>query len=155
MNYKNKTLIVIILTIFNLIPSCVFFEQPTATCELLDVYVKDEQEYKEEYFSFGSSASQQRVEKQQQVIISYICTTLKITNTSNKNIYNSTINIQAMAGNRNYYKTISIDVIIEPQATIYVPVEIEKYTKQLTAVDKKNDAPWNTDSIKINSSRWR
>lgn len=149
MNFKNKTIILTLLIAISLVTSCTLFELPKGECELLDVYTRDEQEYKEEYFAFGSSASQQRADKPQEVTVSYICTTVKITNTSNKNIYNSTINIQASARDRTYYKTISLDVLIAPGATIYIPVEIEKYTKQLAAVNKTNDAAWDKASIQI------
>lgn len=146
---KNKLIYASIFVLLTMVSSCTLFDLPKGECELLDVYTRDEQEYKEEYFAFGSSASQQRADKPQEVTVSYICTTVKITNTSNKNIYNSTINIQASAGDRTYYKTISLDVLIAPGATIYIPVEIEKYTKQLSAVNKTNDAAWDKASIQI------
>ncbi len=84
-----------------------------------------------------------------------ICTTIKVTNTCNKNIYNTTINIQANAGDRVYYKTVSLDVLIAPGNSIYIPVEIEKYTKQLNAEIKNNDSDWDKNSIKIISVSWR
>lgn len=149
MNFKKRIFTLVILTTISLQTSCTLFELPTGACELLDVYTRNEQEYKEEYFSFGNSTSQERADKTQEVTISYICTTVKISNTSKKSIYTTTINIQASAGERTYYKTISLDVLIAPGATIYIPIEIEKYTKQLAAVDTNNDAPWDTNSIKI------
>lgn len=154
---KNKLIYASIFVLLTMVSSCSLFELPTGSCELMDdVYTRDEQGYKEEYFTFGtSSTSKDRAERAQEVLISYICATVKITNTSNKNIYNTTINIQASAGKRNYYKTISLDVVITPGSTIYIPIEIEKQTKQLTAVGASNDDKWDTSSVKIISSYWR
>ena len=157
MNFKNKTIILTLLIAISLVTSCTFFELPTGSCELMDdVYTRDEQGYKEEYFTFGtSSTSKDRAERTQEVLISYICATVKITNTSNRNIYNTTINIQAKAGERTYYKTISLDVLITPGSTIYIPIEIEKQTKQLAAIGASNDDKWDTSSVKIISVFWR
>lgn len=154
---KNKLIYASIFVLLTMVSSCSLFELPTGSCELMDdVYTRDEQGYKEEYFTFGtSSTSKDRAERAQEVLISYICATVKITNTSNKNIYNTTINIQASAGKRNYYKTISLDVVITPGSTIYIPIEIEKQTKQLAAVEASNDEKWDTSSVKIISSYWR
>lgn len=154
---KNKLIYASIFVLLTMVSSCSLFELPTGSCELMDdVYTRDEQGYKEEYFTFGtSSTSKDRAERTQEVLISYICATVKITNTSNRNIYNTTINIQAKAGERPYYKTISLDVVITPGSTIYIPVEIEKQTKQLAAVGASNDNKWDTSSVKIISVFWR
>lgn len=154
---KNKLIYASIFVLLTMVSSCSLFELPTGSCELMDdVYTRDEQGYKEEYFTFGtSSTSKDRAERTQEVLISYICATVKITNTSNRNIYNTTINIQAKAGERTYYKTISLDVVITPGSTIYIPVEIEKQTKQLAAVGASNDDKWDTSSVKIISVFWR
>ena len=154
---KNKLIYASIFVLLTMVSSCSLFELPNGSCELMDdVYTRDEQGYKEEYFTFGtSSTSKDRAERTQEVLISYICATVKITNTSNRNIYNTTINIQAKAGERTYYKTISLDVLITPGSTIYIPIEIEKQTKQLAAIGASNDDKWDKDSIKIISSYWR
>lgn len=154
---KNKLIYASIFVLLTMVSSCSLFELPTGSCELMDdVYTRDEQGYKEEYFTFGtSSTSKDRAERTQEVLISYICATVKITNTSNRNIYNTTINIQAKAGERTYYKTISLDVLITPGSTIYIPIEIEKQTKQLAAVGASNDDKWDTSSVKIISVFWR
>lgn len=154
---KNKLIYASIFVLLTMVSGCSLFELPTGSCELMDdVYTRDEQGYKEEYFTFGtSSTSKDRAERAQEVLISYICATVKITNTSNRNIYNTTINIQAKAGERPYYKTISLDVVITPGSTIYIPVEIEKQTKQLAAVGASNDDKWDTSSVKIISVFWR
>ena len=154
---KNKLIYASIFVLLTMFSSCSLFELPTGSCELMnDVYTRDEQGYKEEYFTFGtSSTNKDRAERAQEVLISYICATVKITNTSNRNIYNTTINIQAKAGERTYYKTISLDVVITPGSTIYIPVEIEKQTKQLAAVGASNDDKWDTSSVKIISVFWR
>ena len=154
---KNKLIYASIFVLLTMVSSCSLFELPTGSCELMDdVYTRDEQGYKEEYFTFGtSSTSKDRAERTQEVLISYICATVKITNTSNRNIYNTTINIQAKAGERTYYKTISLDVVITPGSTIYIPIEIEKQTKQLAAIGASNDDKWDTSSVKIISVFWR
>ncbi len=153
---KKRFFILIILGFFfSIFIGCSFFEAPEGSVELLDVYTRDEEGYVEEYYTFGDSTSEKRVSKTEEVLISYLCTTVKITNTCDKNIYNTTINIQANAGTRTYYKTISLDVTITPGSSIYIPVEIEKYTKQLTAVNKDNDDKWDTNSIKIISVSWK
>ena len=154
---KKKLIYASIFVLLTMFSSCSLFELPTGSCELMDdVYTRDEQGYKEEYFTFGtSSTSKDRAERAQEVLISYICATVKITNTSNRNIYNTTINIQAKAGERTYYKTISLDVLITPGSTIYIPIEIEKQTKQLAAVGASNDDKWDTSSVKIISVFWR
>lgn len=155
---KNKLIYASIFVLLTMVSSCSLFELPTGSCELMDdVYTRDEQGYIEEYFTFGTDGStkNKHEDKKQEVLISYICATVKITNTSNKNIYNTTINIQAKAGERTYYKTISLDVVITPGSTIYIPIEIEKQTKQLAAVGTSNDDKWDKDSIKIISSYWR
>lgn len=154
---KNKLIYASIFVLLTMVSSCSLFELPNGSCELMDdVYTRDEQGYKEEYFTFGtSSTSKDRAERTQEVLISYICATVKITNTSNRNIYNTTINIQAKAGERTYYKTISLDVLITPGSTIYIPIEIEKQTKQLAAVGASNDDKWDTSSVKIISVFWR
>ena len=154
---KNKLIYASIFVLLTMVSSCSLFELPTGSCELMDdVYTRDEQGYKEEYFTFGtSSTSKDRAERTQEILISYICATVKITNTSNRNIYNTTINIQAKAGERTYYKTISLDVVITPGSTIYIPIEIEKQTKQLAAIGASNDDKWDTSSVKIISVFWR
>lgn len=153
---KTKKLILATVILFPFL-SCSFFESPSGTVELLDVYTRNEVEYIDTYsfYTFGTSSSEKGISKTKQVTVSYICTTVKITNTSDKNIYNTTINIQAKAGERTYYKTISLDVTIEPGNSIFIPIEIEKNTKDLKAVDSKNDADWDIDSIKIISVSWR
>lgn len=153
-NKKNNFLIVLFISLF--LTNCTLFDLPTGNCELLDVYIRNEQSYVEEYVTSGSASSSiQTKPKKEEVTISYICTTIKVTNTCNKNIYNTTINIQANAGDRVYYKTVSLDVLIAPGNSIYIPVEIEKYTKQLNAEIKNNDSDWDKNSIKIISVSWR
>ena len=155
MNFKNNFFIFCFSIFIFSVNSCSLFDSPSGSCELLDVYTRNEQGYVEEYIAFGQSSSTQILPKKEEVTISFICTTVKITNTSNKNIYNSTINIQACAGDRTYYKTISLDVLIPPGTSIYIPVEIEKYTKQLNAGISDNDHEWDKSSIKILSTFWR
>lgn len=152
-NFIAKILKFSFLVCFSVITSsCTIFDEPTGTVDFLDVYTRDEQVYVDEYFTIPSSSLSTKPThepKTQEVLISYICATLKITNTSNRNIYNTTVNIQASAGSRTYYKTVSLDVTIKPGDTIFLPVEIEKNTKELKAVGDNNDAKWNLDSFKI------
>ena len=142
----------IILTAFFLV-SCSIFDPPEGEAELMDSYIRNEQGYIEEYFTFGTSSvndsQDHRVSKKEEVIFSYLCTTIKIKNTGKNYIYNSTISLEAKAGDRTYYKTVSLDISIAPGATVYIPVELEKYTKQLVAAGTDNDKPWDKGSIKI------
>lgn len=151
--FKKKKLIMAFSLSLSLL-SCSFYDDPEGKVEILDVYTRYEQGYREDYFTFGSSTSKQHEYKTEEVLISYLCTTVKITNTCDKKIYNTTINIQANAGERTYYKTISLDVIIKPGESIYIPIEIEKYTKELKAVGSSNDADWDINSIQILSVNW-
>lgn len=148
----------ILIALLTIPLSCNLFEEPYGEAELLDTYTRNEKGYIEEYFSFGSSSlisSDQEKPKPTEVLISYICTTIKITNSGNKNIYNSTINVSAKAGERTYYKTISLDITIAPGCSIYIPIEIEKPTKELLAVNSSNDSDWDLTSFKILSINFK
>lgn len=118
---------IFILLISTITTSCKFFEEPDGSCELLDVYTKDEDD------------------------MHYIRGTLKISNTSNKNIYNSTISVQAKTNKRTYYKTLSLDITIEPDSCIYVPVELE-FKQKSTESSKEN---WEANSLKIIGEKWK
>ncbi|MBR5646296.1 MAG: hypothetical protein IKX23_06615 [Treponema sp.] len=135
--------------------SCELFEPPEGKAELLDIHKRNEQGWIEGYFSGPTNSSSQTYkEKEQEVLYSYLCATLKLTNLCNKNIYNSTISIQAKAGDRTYYKTVSLDITIAPGKSIFIPVEIEKYTKQLKAADTEDEA-WIFDSMEIIGETFR
>lgn len=160
MNYKKKQKIYCILfqaSLLLTILGCSFLDDPTGSVEILDVYTRNEQEYIDtfSFYSFGTSTSEHGVPKTKQITVSYLCTTVLITNTCNKNIYNTTINVKAKAGERTYYKTISLDVTITPGNSIYIPVEIEKNTRDLIAVNATNDSDWDINSIEIISVSWR
>lgn len=153
-NQKTKT-ITLILCLTSMLFGCDFFEAPTGTAELLDVYTRSESEYIDKLSFWSGGTSGGSVKKEEVTTVTYICTTVKITNTSDKNIYNTTINVQAKAGDRTYYKTVSLDVTIEPGNSIYIPIEIEKNTRDLKNVKDDNDAAWDLNSIKIISVSWR
>lgn len=156
--FLSKGLVFLMIASSLITFSCSIFDTPTGEAELLDVYVKKEKGYVEEYFSWGSDTDYSHTNirrKTEEVLVSYLCTTVKITNTSDRTIYNSLINIQATAGDRTYYKSISLDITIAPGAIIYIPIEMEKETKELIAVNNDNDKEWDKDSIKIISVSWR
>ena len=141
-----------------LFASCTIFDTPEGEAELMDSYIRNEQGYVEEYFTFGTDSidsSDHRVKKTEEVLFSYLCTTIKIKNTGKSYIYNSTISLEAKAGDRTYYKTVSLDISIAPGATVYIPIELEKYTKQLKAAGNNNDSEWDKSSIKILDVSWR
>ena len=152
-----KKLLIVLMTF--LFASCTIFDTPEGEAELMDSYIRNEQGYVEEYFTFGTSSvggsSDHRTKKTEEVLFSYLCTTIKIKNTGKNYIYNSTISLEAKAGGRTYYKTVSLDISIAPGATVYIPIELEKYTKQLKAVNNNNDSEWDITSIKILDVSWR
>lgn len=120
--------VIIILAIFvSTFLSCSFFETPQGTCELLSIYTQNEEDSH------------------------YIIATLKISNISNMTIYNSTINIQADTNKRTYYKTISQNIMIKPNKTIFIPVELYFIQKSKETTEKEE---WYTDSFIISDSSW-
>lgn len=107
--------------------SCKLFAEPEGESELLSVYTKDIDDNH------------------------YINATLKISNTSDIIIYNSTVSIQADTNFHSYYKTLSLDITIEPDSSIYIPVQME-FTQKSTETPKEE---WNKSSFRILSETFR
>ncbi|MCR5063880.1 MAG: hypothetical protein K6A89_11415 [Treponema sp.] len=106
---------------------CKLFEEPEGESELLSVYTKDIDDNH------------------------YLNATLKISNTSDKIIYNSTVSIQADTNLHSYYKTLSLDITIEPDSSIYIPVQME-FTQKSTETPKEE---WNKSSFRILSETFK
>lgn len=111
----------------SLFASCKLFADPEGESELLSVYTKDIDDNH------------------------YLNATLKISNTSDKIIYNSTVSIQADTNLHSYYKTLSLDITIEPDSSIYIPVQME-FTQKSTETPKEE---WKVNSFKILSEKFR
>lgn len=124
---KGIILLVILSAASVIFSSCIFFEDPIGECELLSVYTKDVED------------------------VHYLHATLKISNTCNKNIYNSTVSIEGRTNLRPYYKTVSLDITIAPDDTIYIPIEMD-FTQKNTETPKET---WNTSSLIILSQSWK
>lgn len=124
---KIKLSIGIFLAMISLFTSCKLFADPEGESELLSVYTKDVDDNH------------------------YLNATLKISNTSDKIIYNSTVSIQADTNLHSYYKTLSLDITIEPDSSIYIPVQME-FTQKSTETPKEE---WKVNSFKILSEKFR
>ena len=124
---KIKLSIGIFLAMISLFTSCKLFADPEGESELLSVYTKDIDDNH------------------------YLNATLKISNTSDKIIYNSTVSIQADTNLHSYYKTLSLDITIEPDSSIYIPVQME-FTQKSTETPKEE---WKVNSFKILSEKFR
>ena len=122
-----------------LFTACQLFEVPQGEAELLDIYTYAEQGLKE-------NSSTEKEDK-----IRFITATIKISNTGDINIYNSTINVSAETNKRTYYKTLSLDITIPPEHSIFIPVEMEIDLKQ----KGHENETWKTDSMCITDSCWR
>ena len=105
--------------------SCVLFEDPNGECELLSIYTKET----------GTTH--------------YIYGTLKITNTCDRDIYNATVSLQAESSKRMYYKTVSLDITVSPEESVFIPIEMS-FTTTGTETEK-----WKSDTFKIISASWK
>ena len=123
----EKLCFLLILILAVCFTSCTLFKDPEGDCELLSVYKKDVED------------------------VHYIYATLKISNTSDKNIYNSTVSLEAATNLRKYYKTVSLDITITPGDSIFIPIEMS-FTQKNTETPKEE---WNTGSFTIISKAWK
>ena len=125
---KSFTVKICIALLFGLIltlPGCALFRDPTGECELLSIYTNE----------VGTTHT--------------IYGTLKITNTCDRNIYNTTVSLQAESSKRMYYKTLSLDITVSPEEAVYIPVEMS-FTKKATESET-----WKSDTFKILSASWK
>ncbi len=147
MKHFNFILLLFVFTI----TSCSFFSYPEATTELVSTYTEESKPYY------------------------YLYIVIKITNSSNKNIYNSTISIKADSTKRSYYKTTSSNITIKPENSIFITLELS-FTKDETSqestskpseeqpsenndsenssIKESNTEKWIEDSVEIVSSFW-
>lgn len=128
------TILMFLLLLFQ-INSCKFFEAPEGKVDLLSIYTT------EESYKYDST----------QYYIRYCNATLKITNTGNVDIYNSTISLFCETSEREYYKTVSFDITIEPENSIFIPISFDFDTR----LNGKSKEKWKSDSLRIISTAWK
>lgn len=132
--FKLGTTIILLFIVLQL-NGCKLFDAPGGNTELLSVYTTKE-EYKYETTTY---------------CIRYLNATLKITNTGNIDIYNSTVSISCESTEREYYKTVSFDITISPGSSVFIPIQFEFDTR----INGKPNETWKTDSIKITNVFWK
>jgi len=116
------------------ITSCSFFSYPEATSEVISTYTKESDSYH------------------------YLYATIKITNISDKKIYNSTISVKADSTKKSYYKTSSSNITIHPGNSIYLIIDLSFEKKANIVPSDENDheetEKWIEDSVIILDSFW-
>lgn len=132
--FKLGTTIILLFIVLQL-NGCKLFDAPSGNAELLSAYTTQE-EYKYETATY---------------YIRYLNATLKITNTGNIDIYNSTVSISCESTEREYYKTVSFDITISPGSSVFIPIQFEFDTR----INDKQNEKWKTDSIKITNVFWK
>ncbi|MBO7582424.1 MAG: hypothetical protein J6T20_01370 [Treponema sp.] len=132
--FKLGTTIILLFIVLQL-NGCKLFDAPCGNAELLSAYTTQE-EYKYETATY---------------YIRYLNATLKITNTGNIDIYNSTVSISCESTEREYYKTVSFDITISPGSSVFIPIQFEFDTR----INDKQNEKWKTDSIKITNVFWK
>lgn len=110
------------------ITSCSFFSYPEATSEVISSYTKESDSYH------------------------YIYATIKITNISDKNIYNSIICLKADSTKRSYYKTTSLNITIKPGNSIYLTFDFS-FEENTNNKDSEKEK-WIEDSVIILDTVW-
>lgn len=114
---------------------CTFFESPKGNSEIISVHTRN---YAETH---------------------YLSITIRLSNVGNKNIYNSTISVQADSTKKTYYKTATSNTIINPNNEIYFIIELNFTDDKETNIDDntkedENKEIWKEDSVKIINAFW-
>lgn len=124
--------IILLLIIFNQ-SSCVLFSDPEGTAEIISSYTIDSGNYH------------------------YLENVVKITNIGNKNIYSSTISLQADSSKRTYYETTTSNIVIKPGYEIYITVELsfeEKDDEEKEKPSEDEKEKWKEETVKIIDVFW-
>lgn len=124
--------IILLLIILNQ-SSCGLFSEPQGTAEIISSFTSDSGDYQ------------------------YLESVIKITNTGNKNIYTTTISLQADSSKRTYYKTTTSTIVIKPKAEIYITVDFsfeEKNDKESVTISSEKIEEWKENSVKIIDVFW-
>ena len=115
--------------------SCTFFSSPQASSEIISTYTNDSDEYH------------------------YLSAVIKVSNTGNKTIYQTVINLQANTNIRTYYKTATSTLTIQPSNSIFLTVDFS-FTEEEKNEDKDSSSEqnvkekWILDSVKVDSAFW-
>lgn len=129
MKHCFKLQLLILFPLF--LAGCNLFSSPNGETEIISKYSKD-------------------IDNYHTLIVN-----IKISNISNKNIYSSTISLQADSTKRSYYKTQTNNITIKPGNSIYITLEFvfedEKETNFSTNEEKEK---WKEDSVKIIDIFW-
>lgn len=107
-----------------LVNSCSFFEKPEGKVEIVSI-------------STTKTDSSSKVH--------YCTVELKITNTSDKEIYSSTIGLSLASDKRRYYQSLGYDVTIPCDQSVFVSTQ---YSFQETSDEKE----WKIDTAKIENA---
>lgn len=153
----KKLFLLCFITITIFFNSCNFFSNPQAESQIIQTYTSDSGEYH------------------------YLHTVIKISNTGNKTIYQTTLSLQADTNIRTYYKTTTSNLTIQPNNSIFITVDFnftdEEKTEETNADNKQsseeptpnNEAEdeasnkdtqekvsekWIEDSVKITNEFW-